>query len=453
MYNGLTRLDEHCTVQPDLAEVIHMESPTCYVVKLRKGVLFHDGREMTARDVKYTFDSILDSRTASPLKQNYQVLKEIQVQEPYTVRFVLKEPHAPFLNDLAQPIIAALDPAITWDERGQPLGTGPFMLEGHQAGEYISFRCHERYFRGRPFMNRIVFKVTSDDTTRFLLLKRGDLDFVQNGLSPEVIPLIEKDPKFKVVRGDGSNYAYIGFNLRDPLLRNRKVRAAIAHALNVQEMMAYLMGGYAHRSTGLLYPGNWAYEADVPVYGYNLEQARRLLDEAGYTHLPERFMLTYKTTQTDVSLRKAQYIQAQLQQIGIRLGIRAYDWSTFFADIRSGNFQVYSLEWVGISDPDFYYHLFHSRSVPPDGANRSAYANPILDNLLKAGRREIDLTNRAVVYHQVQKILAHDLPYISLWHAENIAVMKKDLMGYLVYPSGDVSSLWLVKRESIILSN
>jgi peptide/nickel transport system substrate-binding protein len=111
------------------------------------------------------------------------------------------------------------------------------------------------------------------------------------------------------------------------------------------------------------------------------------------------------------------------------------------------------LEWVGISDPDFYYHLFHSRSVPPDGANRSAYANPILDNLLKAGRREIDLTNRAVVYHQVQKILAHDLPYISLWHAENIAVMKKDLMGYLVYPSGDVSSLWLVKRESIILSN
>jgi peptide/nickel transport system substrate-binding protein len=448
MYNGLFRLDEQAKVVPDLALTVQMENSTSYIVELRRGILFHNGKEMCAHDVKYTFDSILDDRKGSPLRQRYQILREIQVEGPYKVRFLLKEPYAPFLSELAQPIIAAPDSGTGWDDKGVPPGTGPFMLENRRVGQYILFKCHQRYFRGRPFMDRVVFKITADDTTRFLQLKRGELDFVQNGLTPEMIPLVQKDPRFTVMRGEGSNYAYLGFNLKDPILSNRKVRMAIACALNVPEMITYLMGGYARPSTGLLYPGNWAYEAHVPRFDYDLERAGRLLDEAGYKRLPVRFKLTYKTTQTEVSLRKAQYIQAQLQRIGIQVEIRSYEWSTFFADIRTGNFQFYSLEWVGISDPDIYYHLFHSKSVPPGGANRGGYVNPVLDNLLESARRELDPSRRAALYSEIQKILAYDLPYISLWHGENIVVMKKDLIGYRLHPSGDISSLWQVRRTS-----
>jgi peptide/nickel transport system substrate-binding protein len=230
---------------------------------------------------------------------------------------------------------------------------------------------------------------------------------------PEAVPLLEKDERLTVMKGEGSNYAYLGFNLRDPILSKRRVREAIAHGLNIDEMITYLVGGCALRASGLLYPGNWAYEPGVEHYDYDLDRAARLLDEAGFTNRPARFRLSYKTSQNDVALRKAQYVQAQLKKLNIEVEIRSYEWSTFFADIRRGDFQLYSLEWVSITDPDIYYYIFHSKSVPPDGANRGGYSNPEVDRLLEIGRRETDRSKRAEIYRRVQKIVAHDLPYVN----------------------------------------
>ena len=442
MYNGLLRYNEASELEPDLAQSYRVENRTDYVITLRAGVRFHNGEELTAKDAQYTFESILDEKNASPLRQTYSVIERIIVEDRYRLRFVLKRPHAPFLGDLTQPVISARGAGSS---SGPPAGTGPYKFHSRKPGEKIDLIAHEDYFEGAPRMKRVSMVIAIDDTTRFLRLKKGEIDFVQNGVAPETIPLLEKDPAFTVLRGQGSNYVYVGFNLRDPILKNWKVRAAIAHGLNVEEMITYLVGGYAQKATGLLYPGNWAYEPNVATFGYDLQKARGLLDEAGFKGKP-RFRLSYKTSQSDLGLRKAEYIQAQLKKLDIDVEIRSYEWSTFFNDIRQGNFQLYSLEWVGISDPDIYSYLFDSTSLPPNGANRGGYVNHRVDELLGKGRIALDRKERAAVYHEVQRIVARDLPYVSLWHPDNIAAMRSDLRNFRMRPSGDISSLWQVER-------
>ena len=248
MYNGLFRLDDQSNLKPDLAESFRMENSTEYVIELRRGVLFHNGREMTADDVRFTFESILDERNASPLRNNFAVIKEIRVEEPPNrVRFILRQPYAPFLNDLTQPIIGSPSQKKEAGRQEPPPGTGPFRFESRQAGQFIDLAAHHAYFQGKPRLERVRLRITTDDTTRFLQLKKGEIDFVENGVMPEAVPLLEKDERLTVMRGEGSNYAYLGFNLRDPILSNRQVRAAIAHGLNIDEMITYLVGGYARR--------------------------------------------------------------------------------------------------------------------------------------------------------------------------------------------------------------
>ena len=130
-----------------------------------------------------------------------------------------------------------------------------------------------------------------------------------------------------------------------------------------------------------------------------------------------------------------------MAKVGIQVDLRSLEWGTFFADIKSGNFQLYSLQWVGITDPDIYYYLFHSQSIPPKGANRGHYLSPQIDWLIKEGRVTIDNQKRKKIYSQVQKLLAKDLPYVNLWHWDNIVVMKKNISGYTLFPSADYISL------------
>ena len=199
-------------------------------------------------------------------------------------------------------------------------------------------------------------------------------------------------------------------------------------------------------ATGVLSPLNWSYEPAVEVYGYDPEKAKRLLDEAGYRDPDgpgpaKRFTLTYKTSQNELRRRIGEAIQGLLGEVGIDVKMRSYEWGTFFSDIRKGNFQIYTLTWVGITDPDIYYYLFHSKSIPPDGANRGAYLNPEMDLLIERGRVLQDREERKEVYGRIQKILARDLPYVSLWNEVNVVVVDPRVRGFVLRPDGDFLSL------------
>ena len=451
IFNGLVRKGPHMDIVGDLAERWETPNELTWIFHIRSGVKFHNGREMTAEDVAYTYNSILDPELGSPKRQSFSVIDRIEVRGPYTVAFYTKEPFSPLPVNMTVGIV----PAKEAKEAGQdfasnPVGTGPFRFVRMEPDRNIELAAFKDHFRGRPKIETLTFRVITDDTTRYLELIKGNLDFVQNAVTPDMIPVVENKPEFKVLKTPGTNYEYLAFNLKDPILKNRSVRAAIAHALDVPSMIASLHRGLAEPASGVLPPSNWAYEGEVERYPYDPVLARALLEEAGYPIGDEgyRFKLTYKTTLSDPARLKAEIIQHQLKEVGIELDVRGYDWGTFFSDVTSGNFQLFSMQWVGVSDPDIYQYIFSSASIPPNGANRGGYVNPRLDELVTEGRRTMGQEARKPIYSEVQKIAAADLPYVSLWHPTNVVVMRKDLEGFKPSPDGDLSSLWQIYRKA-----
>ncbi|MFH0810046.1 MAG: ABC transporter substrate-binding protein [Pseudomonadota bacterium] len=442
LYNGLLRLDQHGNLGCDLASDWHLEGDRTYIVRLREGVRFHDGRILNAQDVVHTFRSILDPALASPRREGLSHLRGVEATGPLTVRFTLKEPYAPFTDELMQPIVPR--DAGKKNSFGQhPVGTGPYRLVRWLPGERLDLAAFGGHFARTPKVPGLAVRIIPDDTTRVLEIQRGGLDFVQNLVPPDMVSLIEAGRQCRVIKVPGNIYCYMGFNLEDPVLANPKVRRAIAHVLDRHGMIRHLLAGLARPAAGLLPPEHWASEPNVRRYAYDPALAERLLNEAGFRRdaLGWRFTLLYKTTQMDMSKRKAELIQDQLARVGIRVEIRSYEWATFFADIQHGSFQLFSLDWVGLSDPDIFRHLFSSKAIPPDGANRGRYQNPLVDRLLEEGRASLDRGLRQDIYRRVQRIVAEELPYLSLWHYTNVIVMNRDLHGFTPYPDGSWYSM------------
>ncbi|MFQ5846355.1 MAG: ABC transporter substrate-binding protein [Candidatus Methylomirabilales bacterium] len=447
LFNGLVRTDAHFQIVPDLAERWERPDPRTYIFHLRRGVRFHHGRELTAADVRFTYESLRTVGSAQTAL--LEEIQRVQVLDRYRVAFHLKRPFAPILFHLTVGIVPA--ELARAEGFGQaPVGTGPFRFKRWVQNDRVELEAFADYFDGRPRIGRLRLRIIPDATIRFLELKKGTIDLLLGSLPPEVLPLVEALPGVQVATVPSSNYTYLGFNLRDPILRDLRVRRAIAHAIDREGLTTHLLRRQAIPATGLLFPHHWAYESHVKTFPFNLETARRLLDEAGYpVKNGVRFTLTFKATTSELSRAIAEAIQFQLSQVGIQLRIRSYEWGTFYADIRSGNFQLYVLTWVGITDPDYYQYIFHSASVPPRGANRGYYQNPDVDRLLQIGRQTSDIAERKAAYGRIQQILAAELPYVSLWHELRWAAYRSRIRGFSIMPGGDFTTLkdaWLASR-------
>jgi peptide/nickel transport system substrate-binding protein len=447
LFSRLFRKNEAGEPVEDLVEDWEQADPVTYRFRLREGVGFEDGRPLEAEDVRYTFRSMMDPALGSPLRSSYEAVDSIECPDPRTIVFRLREPFAPLLSNLDLGILPR--PRQDDLEGNRPpwqKGSGPFRFDSWTQNQEIRLKANPGYFGGAPRLNEIRFRIVPDDTVRTLELRKGTIHLLQNDIEPEVLRALEKETRFTVQKRQGTNYAYLGFNLKDPILRSRKVRQAIAHAIDRNAIIEHLLGGLAVPATGVLCPQNWAYEPAVDTYEYDSEAARRLLDEAGYED-PDgpgpamRFALTYKTSQNELRRRIGEAIQGFLGEVGIEVSMRSYEWGTFFSDIRKGNFQLYTLTWVGITDPDIFTYLFHSRSLPPDGANRGSYLNPEVDRLIEQGRVLGSRQERKEVYGLIQKTLAKDLPYVSLWNEVNVVVMDRRIRGFVLRPDGDLFSL------------
>lgn len=446
IFNSLLRFDEKLELVPDLSEKWENPNPVTYIFHLKKGVKFHNGKELTAEDVKYTFESILNPSFLSPHRRSYEKVKAIIAIDKYTVKFILSEPSATFLMDMTMSIVPK-------DAASLPVGTGPFVFERMVFDERIELKRNENFFDGRPRLSKIIFKIIPDDTIRLFGLKRGEVDFIQNAIPPDLISSLIKDKNIRIITGEGINYSYLGFNLTDPILKDVQVRKAIAYAIDKDGIINNLLAGIADEpATGVLPKNNWAYEEDVTKYEYNPDKARRLLDEAGFADPDgdgprERFRLVYKTTNNDLRKMIGEVLQKNLKEVGIGLDIRTYEWGTFYNDIKTGNFQLYSLSWTGIVDPDIYYNIFHSDMMPPKGNNRNRYKNAEIDRLVTEGQRVLSNKDRKKIYSRVQKIAAEELPYINLWHPKNVVAMRKNVKGFVLFPDGDFSSFKNIYKE------
>jgi peptide/nickel transport system substrate-binding protein len=439
VFNGLTRVDPDLRVRPELAVGWEIPEPTTYIFELRRGVRFHDGGPFTSADVRYTYESIRDPSTRSPKRSLFEILRAVEPLGPHRVRFRLHAPYAPLLDYLSLGIVSR-------EGRERLAGTGPFAVERHVPGEKVLLKANPLYWEGQPRLAGLAFRVVPDALVRVLEIKKASVHLLQNDIEPDMLPWIRKHTAASLTAIPGSTFQYIGINLEHPPLRSVRVRQALAHALDRETIIRHLLKGLADPASGLLYPGHWAHEPQIAVWPHDPERAKSLLDEAGFPDpdgdgpLP-RFKLSFKTTTLDFRRRLAEAFKEQLARVGIALEISTYEWGTFYEDVKKGNFHLYSLAWVGVTDPDVYYLLFHSRSVPPNGNNRGRYRNPEVDRLLESARHTLDEAARRRAYAQVQKILAWELPYVPLWWTKNVMVSHPALRGLVPFHDGDLISL------------
>jgi len=289
----------------------------------------------------------------------------------------------------------------------------------------------------------VEFKVIPDATTRALELRKQSADIAINSLVADTVVTLERDPDLTVLQSPGSNYAYIALNLRDPILKDVRVRRAIAYAINVEPIIHYLLRDEARPAYSILPPQHWAYDGEVARYAHDPERARKLLDEAGY---PERngvrFHITMKTSTEESTRLLAAVFQQQLREVGIALDIRSFESATFLADVTKGAYQMHSLRWIGGNqDPDMFENVFATTSFAPKRANRTFYSNPRVDALISQGRSTLDPQKRKAVYAEIQRIVAADLPYINLWYLDNVLVHTNRVHNIELGPAGNYDFL------------
>lgn len=445
--------------EPDLAAEVREEPPGTWTVSLRPDARWHDGAPVTSADVAYTFGQLDHPNVRSPFAGAFRDV-DIEVIDPLTIVFRLPEPSATFLGDLDRGLV----PHHVLHERGRfdgmdPVGAGPWrFVEQQRDGTVVLARAQAPGTSTSDgegtSANQLLFRPVADDNSRLLTLLAGAADLTLNTVSPLMLPVLDRDDDLVVERSPSFKYTYLAFNLEHPVLSDLRVRQAVALAIDREEIIRYKFRGTATLARNMIPPAHWAAASDARAWLHDPEAARRLLDEAGLTADPVtgcRTSLTFKTSANRFRRSVAAVMAAQLTEVGLCTRVQSFEWGTFFEDIRSGNFELTTLQWPSVTDPDILRWVFHSSNIPDAerrgaGGNRGRYRNERVDALLDAGRREGDEDRRAEIYREVQRILAEDLPYVSLWHEENLVVRRRDVIGFEPTPNARFPALLQTRR-------
>ena len=437
--SGLIKVTPELDYAPDIAASWETPDDKTIIFKLNPNAKFQNGKPVTAQDVKWTYDSTMGPELVTSKKSGYSAVASIEAPDAQTVIFHLKEPNGGLFDNLNLGIVPqGTDTNVA---KTKPIGAGAYKVVEFKTDEVVEMEAFDQFHGGAPKITRLSVRIIPDLTTMVLEQRRGTVNFTVNQIPFENVNEFEKSPKHQVIKKPGSVWQYLAFNLKDPILSNVKVRRAIAHAIDRQKIVTDLLRGHGVPTDSMFAQGHWARANNLPAYPYDPARAKELLDEAGYKD-PDgdgpqpRFRLSFKTS-TDVEANlRAQMTQQMLQQVGIAMDIQTNEFGKFFEDISKGNFQMYSLSRNGIGDPDFFYIIFFSKNMPPEGQNRGYYSNPKVDQLIMEGRSTFDRARRKQIYGEIQRIVQEDLPYVSLYHQINVAVMDKGLQGYTMYPAG-----------------
>ncbi|MCD8510555.1 MAG: ABC transporter substrate-binding protein [Bacillus sp. (in: Bacteria)] len=433
IYEGLLQFDENMELASQLAETWEQVDDVTYVFKLKEGVKFHNGREMTAEDVKYSFDRIMDPETAAIGASYFTSVESIEIINDYEVQFNMKNPDAPFLSYIAHSS-AVIVPQEVVEEHGDlnqvAVGTGPFVLEEIVPDTHVKLSAHNEYHvEGQPKLAGLQYLTMIDESSRIAAIRTGQIHLTT--ISPESVQLLENNDTVNIISYATLDYNYLGMNVRNEHLSDERVRQAISLAVDRQELIDTVMGGEASL-TGPVPPsmGNWAIDvAQHEMYEYNIEKAISLLEEAGYgdgLELEIGVPGTYRDRVAD-----GQIIQQQLAKIGIDATIVQLEWGDYIDAWNEGRYDLLTGRNGSGTDPDrslnFFFHTNGS-------ANVWGFSNEEFDSLAEAGRVEVDPDQRREIYNDAQNLLLNLAPNLFLYNPNNYIVVANNVEGYEPYP-------------------
>jgi peptide/nickel transport system substrate-binding protein len=453
VYNGLVKYDKDMNIVGNLAESWDITAKGLVITfHLRKGVKWHDGQPFTAADVLYTYQVTVDPKTPTAYAEDFRAVKKAEVLDDYTFRVTYDKPFAPALiswssSILPRHLLSGTDITQSLLKR-HPIGTGPYKFKEWVAGQKIVLVSNPDYFEGRPYIDGQITRIIPDTATMFLELRAQNLGMM--GLTPLQYTRQTENNLFKnnfnKYRYLSFAYTYLGYNLKNPLFTDKRVRQAISYAINKDEIISGVLLGLGKPATGPYKPGSWAYNDKVQNYNYNPQKARELLREAGWTKLNsdgvlekdgKPFVFEIVTNQGNETRQKcAEIIQRQLKDIGITVKIRILEWSAFVTNfINKRRFDAVILGWTIPLDPDAY-DVWHSSKTKPEELNFISYNNPEADEMLVKGRSTFDQNQRKKYYDRFQEILAEDQPYTFLYVPEALIITHNRFRGIQPAPIG-----------------
>lgn len=430
-YSTLITYDRDNQLIGDLAEEYGWVDDTTFQLKIRQGVTFHDGSDLTVDDVIFSLERIKDPETAATNAAYFAEVTEITAGDDNTVNIVFNRPFAAFpfiLADASSYIISK-----AWIEGGadpmvEMMGTGPFVFVERVPGVSITLEKNPNYFiEGLPYLDGITYQPMADDTTRMTALRSGTVDFADY-VPYTQMDVIAEDPNLEFVYDDITGFGWVGFNHEMDPVSDVRVRQAIAHGMNRETMVTTAFAGHGSPITGGLIPeGMTGHSPDLEgTFTGDYERAQSLLDEAGASPLEINMV---STSTYSVIQRPAEAAQAELQNAGIEVDLELQEWLTFRQTVADGTFPVHS--WgtaINYGDPDFLWNYMHSTG---SNAQWFRYANEEMDALLEQGRFETDEALRDEIYHDVQALAIDEVPWIYSIRRRQGEAMASYVKGYI----------------------
>ena len=437
IYNTLTSTDLNTgEVTMELAESYEQVSDTEYVFKLREGIKFHNGADLTASDVKF---SIERAAVSGGMAAKVAMIDHVEVVDDYTVKFVLKYPCVTLLNALSFTATSILDEDFVTANGDNyiPNGTGPYKFREWNSGESIILDRNEEYWDTPGGASILKFVIMTEDTSRTIALETGDID-VSISVATIDYDKINSNDDLVLYAETNNKVDYLGLSHIDPITSNKLVRQAIAHAINKEDYISAVLEGYGETANSIIGQSVEGYDPDLPEYEYDLEKAKSLLTEAGY---PDGFTLTV-VARSDRDNLLAQVLQGQLAKIGITVNIERVETAVFFDKCSAGEIQASFGNWAGMtSDADNPLRgLLYSANAGTN--NRSWYQSEEMDSLLDKAITLSDAEERIKVYHDVQQLVYDDVALIPLFCELQATAANKDVGGVFIPKVGDAMPYW-----------
>lgn len=433
LFNGLFKYDKDGNITTEIASSYTFETPTKLIVKLKDNVLWHDKEKLSSKDVVFTYEQIISPTVFNSIKSNFSEVASVKALDDLTLEIIYKKP---YFKALEIWMVGLLPYHILKDEKNlmtssfnkNPIGTGSYKLKEFKTGQDIELIANDDFFEGRPKIDRILYKFLPDPNTSFLYLKQNKLDI--GSLTPmQVSRQLDSSFKnnFEILNRPSFGFTYLGFNLENPKFKDIKVRQALSLAINRQELVDILFFGYGEVCNGPFMPNSFAYNDDVKPITQDLLKAKALLKEAGYDEKNPLVFEVVTNTGNDIRVNTAQILQYQLSKIGVQMKIRVMEWQAFLNTVvHPRKFETVLLGWSLALMPDAY-PLWHSKSAKLGGFNLVNYKNEKVDELIEKGSGTINKAELGVIYKEIFKIVATDLPYLFLYIPDGITAINKKI--------------------------